>query len=230
VVRIDEAIVVAYEKNGVSFEVLVDPNAVLDYREGKNVDARSALAVFEIFRDARKADKAGEADMVKAFGFSETEGVALEIMKKGEFHPTTEQKRQMLEKVRKQVIEMIVKNAVDPRTNLPHTRDRINWAIEEAKVKIDLRAPSQQVNEVVKEIRLVLPMRFGTAKLRVIVPSAFAHSIYGKIRSLGKVTRESWLANGSLQAVIEVPSGMKVDVITELGNFTKGEAIVKEEE
>ena len=228
-VRIDEAAIVSYTNSGLKFEILADPDAVLKFREGKDIDLRNALALLEIYKDGRRAEKASESDLNKVFGTINPEEIAKVILKKGDFHPTTEQKRKMLEKVRKQIIELIVSNSVDPRNNLPHTRERIEWGLNESKVKIELRSASEQLDGIVKEVRLVLPLRFGTTKLRIVVPSKYAPSLYGKIKKLGKIMKESWLANGSLQVTVEVPSGQKIDIMTDLGNATSGEVMVKEE-
>lgn len=226
-VRVDDAAIIRLERGG-RFEVLADPDAVLKIREGKDVPLSEALAIVEIFKDARAADKVSIADIKKAFGTDSVEAVAYDILRKGEFHLTTEQKRTMVKRVRNQVIEMISRNSVDPRTKLPHTRERIEWALNEAKVKIDDRPVAQQVDGIVKMIRPVLPINFGTTVLELTVPSKYAPSLYGRIKGMGKLVKEQWLANGSLQVRLEVPSGAKVDVISKLGDATKGELIVKE--
>ncbi|MBR9689431.1 MAG: ribosome assembly factor SBDS, partial [Candidatus Altiarchaeota archaeon] len=139
-------------------------------------------------------------------------------------------KRTMIAVIRKQVIGIVMQNSMDPRTKLPHTRDRIEWAFNEAKVKVDFRPAREQVEGVLKEIRLVLPISFGTSKLQVIVPARYAPSAYGKIRGMGKLLKEQWLGNGSLEVTLEVPSGLKIDIMTELGDLTKGEAMVTEKQ
>lgn len=226
-VRVDDAAIIRIERNG-RFEVLADPDAVLKIRGGKDVPLHEALAVVEIFKDARAADKASVADIHKAFGTDSIEAAAYEILRKGEFHLTTEQKRTMTKRVRNQIVETIARNSVDPRTKLPHTRERIEWALDEAKVKVDDRPVAQQVDEIVKAIRPVLPISFGTTVLELTVPSQYAPSLYGRLKGLGKLVKEQWLANGSLQVRLEVPSGAKVEVISKLGNATRGEIIVKE--
>lgn len=228
-VKIEEAVVVRYQKAGSTFEILVDPEAVMKLREGKEIDVGSALAVMEIFKDARKAEKASEAEMEKIFGTSDVIEVARRIMKEGEFHPTAEQRRKMVEQIRNQIIEIIARNSVDPRTGLPHTRERIERAMEEAKVHIKIAPPASQINEVIKALRPVLPLKFGTTKLEVIIPNRYAPALYGKLKSMAKILREDWLATG-LRAKVEIPAGYKVDFMEFLGNATRGEAIVKEVE
>ncbi len=226
-VRIEDAIVVKYERDG-HFEVLADPEMALAIKEGRSQDVRGALAAFEVFKDARKAEKASESEIERVFDTLDLEAVAGEIIRKGEFNPTTEQKRRMIREIRNRLIELVRQNSLDPRTKLPHTRERIEWAFENARVKVELRPAEEQLQQVVKELRKVLPLSFGTAKLEVHVPAQHAPSLYGKLHKLGNVLKEEWLGDGSLMLRIEVPSGMKVDVISELGELTKGDVMVKE--
>ena len=228
-VQVNEAVVIKYERDGAHFEILADPDLVLKAREGDEIDVSKALAVFEIYKDASKAEKASLSEVQRIFGTDDPLKAAHTIILKGIFHPTTVQKRAMMDKIRNQLISILMQNSTDPRTKLPHTRERIEWAFNESRVKIEFKSAREQIDTVLKAIRVVLPISFGTAKLGVIVPSNYAASVYGQIRRLGKVIKENWLSNGSLEVTLEVPSGLRVDVITTLGNLTKGEIIVKEE-
>jgi len=228
-VRVNETVTVKLDKNDGHFEILADPDLVLKMREGEKVDTEKALAILEIYKDASKAEKASLNDMNRVFGTQDPISIAQTIILKGNFHPTTEQKKKMQEKIRNQVISILMTNSTDPRTKLPHTRERIEWALQEAKVHIDFKSAREQVDNVLKQIRPVLPISFGMAKINFIVPSNYAASVYGQIHRLGKVTKENWLGDGNLEISMEVPSGLKVEVIGQLGNMTKGEIIVKEE-
>ncbi|MBR9679847.1 MAG: ribosome assembly factor SBDS [Candidatus Altiarchaeota archaeon] len=227
-VKIEDAIVIRLSKTGERFEILVDPDAVMKLRQGGEIDFREALAVQEIFKDARKADRASESAIEQVFGTDDIIQAAAVIMKKGDFHPTAEQKRQMTKKVRNQIIDRIARNAIDPRTNIPHTRDRISWALDEAKIKIDMSSAAQQMNDVVKALQPILPLKFGMTKLDITIPNRYAPSLYGKIKGQAKILREQWMANGLILR-LEIPSGTKTDFYDFLNNATKGEVIIKEE-
>lgn len=227
-VRVDDATIIRYEKQGHRFEILADPDSVLAIREGKEVDLREAFAIVEVFKDARKADKAGEETMQEVFGTTNEEEIVLRIAKEGDFHLTTEQKRKIVEKIRKQIIDSIARNSIDPRTKLPHTRERIKLALEKTHVNITMRPAVQQVQDIVKALQPILPISFGKARLRLSIPAQYSQSTYGLVRKLGKVLREDWLADGSLQVKLEIPSGTKVDVMEQLGNAAKGEITIQE--
>ena len=228
-ISLDDAVVVRYEKGGERFEILVDPDAVLKLRQGGEIDFREALAVQDVFKDARKAERASETALEKVFETTDPIQAAAVIMKQGEFHPTAEQKKKMLEQIRKQIIELIARNSVDPRTNLPHTHDRLEWALDQAKVKIELAPAAQQLNSITKELRVVLPLKFGTTKIQITIPNKYAPSLYGQVKSRAKVLREQWMANG-LVLRLELPSGLKTEFYDFLNNATKGEIVIKEED
>ena len=125
-----EYVIARVEKSGEKFEVLVKPDAVQRLRDGKDVDLMAELAIDEIFRDAHKGSKASEEKMQEFFQTTEPLKVAKQIIRHGEIQLTTEQRRQMLEAKRKQIVQYIAQNAINPQTNAPHPPHRIEIAME----------------------------------------------------------------------------------------------------
>src|SRR2546425_12043376 len=128
-----EYVIARIEKAGEKFEVLVKPDAVQKLRDGKDVNVLDNLAIDEIFRDAHKGSKASEEKMQEFFGTTEAVEVARQIIKKGEIQLTTEQRREMQEGKRRQIVADIAAHAVNPQTNTPHPPQRSAVAVEEAK-------------------------------------------------------------------------------------------------
>jgi ribosome maturation protein SDO1 len=58
--------------------------------------------------------------MHKAFGTTDPLKIADLILKKGTLQLTTDQRRKMVEDKKRQIIDFISRQAVDPKTNLPH--------------------------------------------------------------------------------------------------------------
>src|SRR2546430_1787289 len=172
-----EYVIARIEKAGEKFEVLVKPDAVQRIRDGKEVDLLRELAIDEIFKDAHKGSKASEEKMMEFFGTTEPLAVAKQIVQRGEIQLTTEQRRQMLEAKRKQIVQYIAANAINPQTAAPHPPQRIENAMEEAKVHIDPFKPvEEQVKEVLDALRPCIPTRFE------------------KVRSAWKLSREARIA------------------------------------
>ena len=56
-VKVEDAVIARWETGGNRFEVLVDPKAVQDLKDGKDVDLSDKLALDQVFKDVKKGDK-----------------------------------------------------------------------------------------------------------------------------------------------------------------------------
>jgi ribosome maturation protein SDO1 len=150
-VSLEKAVIARLKKGGEVFEVLVDPYLARDLKEGREVDFEQLLAVEEVFKDARKGERVSKEELTKVFGTADIRTVARKIIVEGEVQITAEQRKEMLEQKKKQIIEYLRRNTVDPRTGAPHTPARIEMALEQAKVHIDIFKPVEaQIKEIVK--------------------------------------------------------------------------------
>ena len=59
-VSLEKAVIARLKKGGETFEVLVDPYLARDLKEGKEVDFEQLLAIEEVFKDARKGERASK--------------------------------------------------------------------------------------------------------------------------------------------------------------------------
>ncbi len=227
-VDVDKATIARLKKSGSSFEILVSLEDALKLKNGENIAVSEIVAVEKVFSDAKKGLEASEAKLNQAFGTDDFEEVAKSIIKTGELQLTAEHKAKILKEKKKRIIELIHRNAVDPRSGLPHPVSRIELAFEEAKVRIDEHKPEQQqLQEIVKKLRPILPMSFDKLKLSIKVPAEFSAKAYSVVQGFGEKLSESWLQDGSLAVVIEAPAGMKAQIIDQLNSLTKGNVEVK---
>jgi len=223
-----EYVIARIERSGERFEVIVKPEAVQKLRDGKEVNVLENLAIDEIFRDARKGSKASEEKMEEFFGTTEPVQVAREIIKRGEIQLTTEQRREMQEAKRRQVIQYIAANAINPQTGTPHPPQRIENAMEEAKVHVDPFKPVQeQVKDVLDALRPLIPIRFEKARIAVRLTAEDSAKCYGDIKAFGTILREEWQPNGSWIGVVEMPAGMQTEFLERLNAKTKGNVEAK---
>ena len=223
-----EYVIARIEKAGERFEVLVKPDAVQKIRDGKEVRVLENLAIDQIFRDAHKGSKASEEKMQEFFGTTEPLEVAREIIKRGEIQLTTEQRREMQEAKRRQIIQYIAANAINPQTGTPHPPQRIEIAMDEAKVHIDpFRAVQEQVKEILGALRPLIPIRFEKTRIAVRLTAEDSAKCYGDIKAFGTILREEWQANGSWVGVVEMPAGMQTEFLERLNARTKGNVEAK---
>ncbi|MHC1581111.1 ribosome assembly factor SBDS [Methanopyrus sp.] len=223
-VSLEEAVVARLEKGGERFEVLVDPEGARKLREGEDVDVEEILAVEQVFRDARKGERASEQAMEEVFGTTEPVKVAEIIIKEGQIQLTAEQRRKMQEEVKRQIIHMIARRAVDPRTGAPHPPERIERAMEEAGVHIDpMKSAEEQVKEVIKQLRPHLPLKFEEVKVAIRIPAKYTGQAMGVVREYGDIEQEEWQQDGSWIAVVRLPAGVQDDFFERLNEITKGD-------
>jgi ribosome maturation protein SDO1 len=215
-------------KDNEHFEILVKPEKALDYRNGKLPGITNALAAEIIFADANKGTKVSEEAMRKAFGTTDALKVADIILKKGTLQLTTEQRRRMVDDKRRQIIDFISRQAVDPKTNLPHPPMRIENAMEQIHYPIDPYKPvEEQAKDIVKLLRPILPLKIEQIKVAVKIPTQHAARAYGAIKTLGTIKREEWRGDGSWYGEMELPAGSYASLLNKLGDVTKGSGEAK---
>jgi ribosome maturation protein SDO1 len=227
-VDLDEAIVGRYEVKGEVFEILIDPRIVKYLKEGKTVDVANHMAVEEIFKDARKGTKQSPEKLKEFFDTDDIGQVARAILQKGQVQLTTEQRHIMAETKRKQVAAIIARNAINPQTRTPHPLARIEAAMEEARVRIDpFKSAESQVQEVLDELRPLIPIRFENAKIAIKLSGEDYGRCYEDLIHFGKITKEEWLSDGHWVGVLEIPAGLQTDLFEKIGHKTRGKAETK---
>jgi ribosome maturation protein SDO1 len=225
VVKVEDAVVARWDHQGSRFEVLVDPKAVQDIKDGKTVDISDKLALDHVFKDAKKGDKISEEYLEKVFHTRSVPEIALEIVRKGEVQVTTEQRHQLAEAKYHQIVTQIARNAMNPQTGAPHPPARIEAAMREAKVHVDpFRPADQQMSEIIQKLRPLLPIRLDTVKVRIKVRGQDYPKIVGDLKGFGKVAEEGWLADGSWTGVLEIPAGVQTELYERLNARTRGAA------
>ncbi len=222
-VTVDQAVIAKLKIHGVNFEVLVDCNNAIAFKGGKELDIKDILATQTIFSDSKKGEQASETQLKQIFGTTDPNEVAKEIIKKGEIQLTAEYRNKLKETKRKQIINMIHRNGVDPKTHLPHPITRIELALEEAKFRVDEYLPVQkQVEKVLKKLRTILPIKFEIKEIAIKIPGDYAGKSYSTINNFGKIIKQEWQSDGSFMAVIEIPGGLEQDFYDKINSITHG--------
>ena len=227
-VNLDDAIVARLETYGETFEILLDPAAMDLIKAGKEIDLMEYLAVEDVFNNASKGTRPSEEMIQKAFGTTDIKEVAQKIIAKGEVQITAEQRKEMLEAKKKQIVTYIAANAINPQTKLPHPPLRIELALDEAKFHADPFKPvDKQVEEAMHLLRPIIPIRFEKTKVAIRLKGDDYGKCYDDLIHFGLVEKEEWQADGSWIGVIEIPAGLITEMTNKLNSRTKGNAQVK---
>jgi len=227
-VDLNNAIVARLESHGETFEVLLDPAVMNFLKQGKSVELVDFLAVEEVFKNSGKGTRPPEEKIKEVFGTDDISEIAKKIIEKGEVQMTAEQRKEMLEAKRNQVITYIAANAINPQTKLPHPYVRIELALEEAKFHVDPFKPlDKEIDEAMKLLRPLIPIRFEKSKIAIKLKGDDYGRCFDEMIHFGIIEREEWAADGSWIGLMELPAGMVPELTEKLKHKTKGAASVK---
>jgi ribosome maturation protein SDO1 len=210
---------------GKQYEISVNLDEALKIKKGEG-DITSALESPQVFYDLRKGTKASDSDLKSAFNTTDPFEIAKHIITKGEVQKTQEYRDDEREAKRKQVINLIVRNASD-QNGRPYTEDRINSATDQVHFNFDSKKSAEvQMNELIHKLKEIIPIKIETKHIKLTIPAQFTGQVYGILQDYKET--EEWLSNGNLQVTLNVPSGLSIDFFEKLNDITHG-AIQSEE-
>ncbi len=219
----DRYTMVRYTHQGEKFEILVDPDKGLAYKNGERDDLANVLMIDTIFTDANKGSKPTVAKLKAVFGTEDPVEIAEIMFEKGVFQLTAQQRKDMTEQTLKQIITLISRNYVDPATKLPHPPLRVENALTEIKVNIDpFKDAEEQLKDIVAALRPILPMSMETVEIAIKIPAEHSSKSYGIVKELAEIKRDEWTEDGSWVAVIAISAAMRGELIDRLGKATQG--------
>ena len=227
-IPLEKSVVARLESFGERFELLVDPNQAAKVRQGEPIEIEDVVAALNVFSNSSRGTRASDESLIKVFHTTDFTAVARRIIEKGEIHMTAEQRRHMIEDKRRQVITFISRNAINPQTGHPHPPQRIEMAMEEARVNIDpFKHLDELVKETVKALRPILPIRFEELRLAVKIPADYAGRAFGDIAAASTLEKDEWQKDGSWICVVRIPAGIQGEFYDLINKITKGEGVVK---
>ena len=226
---VDKAVIARLKRTDKNFEILVDGDKAIQFNEENSpISIDDVLVTNNIFNDVKKGTHASEADMKKLFNTADKKEVAKIIVKEGDVQITTEHKNKIMDEKRKRIIDIIHRNAIDSKTGLPHPIQRIENAMNEAKVNISyIKSAEAQVQDVLKLLRPLIPIKFEMRELSVKIQQQHLGGAFRILKSYGKLLKENYQNDGSLLAILEIPAGIQEELVDKLNNLTHGQTIIE---
>lgn len=212
------------KRAGKNFEIIVNLNEALRFKKGEISGIEGEID--RIFADSKKGTVASSSDLEKAFGTTDTQKIIEKIIKEGEVLVSQEHRDEEKEKKFKQIVDFLVRNTIDPKTGNPHTSERIRNALEQAHVNIKNTSIESQIKDIISQIEKIIPVKIETKKIKLTVPAIHTGKVYGLINQYKE--KENWLSDGSLEAVVNIPSGMVMDFYDKLNSPTHGSVLTQE--
>jgi ribosome maturation protein SDO1 len=213
VVSLDDSVLARLEKGGKRYEALVDSDLVEQWKmDSSDIDLDDFMAMDEIFHDARAGERPTEDALLKTFETLDVASILRIILTKGSIQLTTAQRKARVENMRQQIIHHIHSQAIDPKSKSPHPRTRIELALDESKYSVDpFKRLEDQVKDAIAKLKPLIPLSFESVRLAFRIPG----SAYGSVSQILRThqRKEGWLENGDWACVVEIPAGMKGDLI-----------------
>eukprot|EP01090_Pellita_catalonica_P016191 TRINITY_DN4575_c0_g1_i1.p1 TRINITY_DN4575_c0_g1~~TRINITY_DN4575_c0_g1_i1.p1 ORF type:complete len:257 (-),score=51.65 TRINITY_DN4575_c0_g1_i1:1019-1789(-) len=216
--------VIRYRDGKNTFEVLTKTGLALKFREGNIGSVANVLYADEIFSNQSKGERANASDLERAFNSSDINTCAKIIIEKGDFHMSTSERKEKVEKKRAEMVNYIHKYYIDPRSKTPHPVARIEEALNKMKLNIDINESAErQVKEkVIKKLPEIIPISRTEMAGTLIVPHAAMGSATGIIHQYVSVDKEDWTSTGCTMQISLVP-GDYDKFMSEMQNVTKGD-------
>ena len=208
------------------FETVVDLESAMKLRRGEKVDINQVIRDNAIYTDQKKGMKAGHGELEQAFGTTIFDKIVENIVKKGMIEVTQDFRDEALENRKKQIIDFLIKNAMDSQSGRPFTSQIIESALKEAGIKIENKNVESQIIGIIDKLRNIIPIKVQTKRLKIDIPSNYTGKVYGLIQEYKE--KEEWLSNGDLQVVLNIPVGIQMEFYDKLNGITHGSAISQE--
>ena len=211
-------------KNGLDFEILVDLEEALKFKKGENDFLN--VEGDAIFSDVKKGFRAANNDLEIAFGTTDANEIGKIIVKSGELQTDQIHRDEEKDKKIKQVVDFLATNSIDPQSGRPHSIERIKRALEEAHVNIKNSPIENQINEILDQINKIIPIKVEVKKVKITIPAIHTGKAYGIVNTYKE--KETWLDNGDLEVIVNVPAGIIIDFYDKLNSVTHGSALTEE--
>ena len=225
-VNVDESFEVKFKSGKDEFQVLVDFDKLNEFKKKPTeISVYDVLADQKIFKDQRKGEIASEHHLKSAFGAKSEEEVLKEILLKGECQIPTSYLNKMREEKKRQVINYIAENAINPATKGRYTISMIESEINKIRYNYNFEQDYvPQAEEVLKLLKKAMPISIERIVLEICVPARYCGNFYGPFKKFGSIKKEYYDNEGSLRLHIEITESQQDRVIDYIKKNSNNEA------
>jgi len=160
--------VVRLKSHGKRFEIACYTNKVLNWREGIEKDLNEVVQTEQIYDQVEKGNLAKEKDLKAAFGTTNLEEICKVILKKGQLQVSDTEREVHLERIFRDIVQIIVERCVHPKTLRQLTPHTVESALR--SIGFSTRAEDSAKKQALKGIESLcteMPESFARAKMRL---------------------------------------------------------------
>jgi ribosome maturation protein SDO1 len=135
-IRLTNVSLVRLKKGKKRFEIACYKNTVQAFRSGAETDLDNVLQIPNVFLNVSKGQVAPNDEISKAFGKGTSrDSVIMEILTKGELQVGELERKGELERVHREVVEIVAGRLVEPKTKRVYTSGMIEKALEQLQAQ-----------------------------------------------------------------------------------------------
>ncbi|KAK5740968.1 hypothetical protein LTR17_004322 [Elasticomyces elasticus] len=130
-IRLTNVSLVRMKKGKKRFEIACYKNTVTSFRAGHETDLDNVLQIPNVFVNVSKGAVAPNDDLKKSFPGMTRDEIVLEILKKGEIQVGEKERGAELERLQREVVEIVAGRLVDPKSKRVYTTGMIEKALDQ---------------------------------------------------------------------------------------------------
>jgi len=218
---------IVYEKHGRHFELDVDPDNAIAFRDGKITDLKDVVKSMHVFADVKKGLFASEQDLETVFETKDVETIAKKMLKEGDIQLSQDYREKRRASLFNRIVNDIHRLAIDARTESPLPLQRIQNGLEETKFKIkETQSYDKLLKEAIGGLKVVMPIKITNAQYELYFDFKYADAILRYLENLGNILKKQPVQD-KMQVIIEIPSGLKGEFFTNVNDITHGTARIE---
>ena len=129
--RLTNICVVKLKRGGKKFEVACYKNTVIAWRNKVEKDIDEVLQVHTIFANVDKGILAKSEDLIQAFGTDNEDEICVQIVDKGEFQVSEQERQMQLAALFKDIVSRVADLCINPESQKPYPPTTIERALRE---------------------------------------------------------------------------------------------------
>lgn len=130
-IRLTNVSLVRMKKGKKRYEIACYKNTVTSFRSGNETDLDNVLQIPNVFLNVSKGQVAPNEDLKKSFPGMTRDEVVLEILRKGEIQVGEKERSAELDRLQKEVVEIVAGRLVDPKSKRVYTSGMIEKALDQ---------------------------------------------------------------------------------------------------
>ncbi|TKA54371.1 hypothetical protein B0A55_13297 [Friedmanniomyces simplex] len=130
-IRLTNVSLVRMKKGKKRYEIACYKNTVTSFRAGHESDLDSVLQIPNVFINVSKGQVAPNDDLKKSFPGMSRDEIVVEILKKGEIQVGEKERGAELERMQREVVEIVAGRLVDPKSKRVYTVGMIEKALDQ---------------------------------------------------------------------------------------------------